>query len=194
MVKSVSCEPFFDGGSWEAQHPDQWTCVRDMNVKNFPYVFKSPRGAQLCVGTFRNAGVISGCQFEDVPKEYEQYRSAYLTILLDARDYRRQTLRKLGVAALRRVLGQEPIITKHEAGVLVGFTYERDEENSRVLIGEFCAEPWGLRAHFCAPRDQFEEESTIAFSILESFRFHMPNPSIKTEASDKAAGAGYVKR
>ena len=177
MTPSVNCEPWFDGTFWSATFPEQWRFRRDLTIRGFPYVFESPGGSRMQVGTSKNVR-LSGYDTEEVPEELtsEDHRAVYLMTLVQARNnpvsYSRDFPRVTFSLAPQRT------ITKREVGALVGFTYSGRIEERTTWAGFFSTEPWVLYVHFSAHSGTFRADSEIAFLILASFVFHAPNLSI----------------
>jgi len=181
MTASVNCERWFDGTFWSTTVPEQWRFRRDFTIRGFPYVFESPTGSRMQVGTSKNVE-LSGYDYKEAPEDLksEEHRKAYLMTLVQARNDPGWSWRDFPRVIFS--LARRRAITKREVGVLVGFTYNGRREDRTTWAGFFSAQPWLLYVHFSAPSGAFEADTEIALLILASFVFHAPNPTIERDA------------
>ena len=183
----VTCR-FFDGRYWEAPVPDEWTCREETGLRSASHVLESGAGSRLVVWT-GGYGPVAGRKWDDVPEEItvDEHRSAFSSVLDEARTYRMATLKEQGTAAMRAALGREPSISQHRLGELIGFTYERRTQEGVGWAGRFCAQSLVLRVAFCAPPNSLTRDSTVAHSFLSTVRTYAPNPTVETDVRKSGA-------
>lgn len=184
----VQCETWYDGTWWEAELPCHWSFRQDRTIRGWPYVFESPEGARLWIHASKHSD-ISGWDFSIAPStlSHEQKKAFLLTasdahlaaakpidlsktnpIMLALRQHYEVMTRSSNMRSAAKTL------TRLDLGVLVGFTYARQEIDAIGWSGNFSHDPWMLRLSFIAPPAVAPEASEVAKGIAASICFKEP--------------------
>jgi hypothetical protein len=155
VIQKCSCERWYDGTWWEAEAPDNWCFHRDMGIKNFPYVFRSPRGSQLTVWESKNVQVNRPAWAPSLPAGLKMAAERVAFQLAESSSW------NVGAGDLLR----------RELGLLTGFTHGVGAPPAAGWDGFFVAEPWMIHARLESTIDAFIEDERSALAIIESIHF-----------------------
>jgi hypothetical protein len=171
LTERITCEKWFDGSYWSATVPKSWQWRQDRNKKNYPYVFESPAGSRMQVGTSRDAKRSGPAESvpDDVKSESEKL--TYLIAASSARIDHWWIWR--GYPRILFPLIRSRAIMRRDVGALTGFTYEqRLAPDRKGWAGPFSDGRWMLWVYFAASDWAFAADSETALLILASFTFH----------------------
>jgi hypothetical protein len=173
--EQVHSEPQVDGSFWTGNLPEGWRFWRDKSQDHFPYVFDAPSGSKMQIWTWKNVG-LGGFDLARAPKDLttEEHRKAYLMTLNRAQmDYRCRSRFEYVAAMFIRQYWPRHKIVRYSAGLLTGFTYDRQNTPDPERSGHFSADPWMLDVVFAAPKEVFENDWKVALSILATVCFEI---------------------